>query len=325
MPLPRQVVVLAGGVGAARFIRGLALAAAESASPPRITVIGNTADDIWLHGLRVCPDLDSVMYTLGGAVDDERGWGRCDETFRALEELRAYGSERAWFQLGDRDLATHIVRTDLLRRGYPLSSVTDQLCRRWELPVRLLPMTDAEVTTHVVTTTAEDPHFQEWWVRDRAEPVPLGFKFVGADRSEPAPGVLEALATADVVLLAPSNPVVSIGPILAIPGIRQALRAGGAPVVGVSPIIGGAPVRGMADRCLEAIGVPVSASGVAGHYGSRAHDGILDGWLVDSADAESSGAVRALDIACAVRPTLMTAPRDAAAIALAAIDLGLNP
>ncbi|MFZ1854369.1 MAG: 2-phospho-L-lactate transferase, partial [Candidatus Nanopelagicales bacterium] len=266
-----QVTVLAGGIGAARFLGGLIAVARSKESEPTITVIGNTGDDIRLFGLQVCPDLDSVMYTLGGGASVERGWGREDESFTVLEELRAYGAKPDWFGLGDRDFATHILRSQMLAGGYPLSAVTAALCQRWQLPVTLLPMSDDRIETHVVV---DDPdtgestalHFQEWWVRHHAALPASEFIMIGAEDAAPAPGVIDAIMSADLVVLPPSNPVVSIGPILAVPGIRAALRRTSAPVVGVSPIVGGAPLRGMADACLSAIGVPTTALGVAQHY-----------------------------------------------------------
>jgi LPPG:FO 2-phospho-L-lactate transferase len=288
-----RIVVLAGGIGGARFltgVRAVAGRAAEAGEPSEVTAVVNVGDDVTMHGLRICPDLDSVMYTLGGAADRERGWGRVDETWTVREELAAYGAEPSWFALGDRDIATHLVRTTMLNAGYPLSAVTEALCARWRPGVRLLPATDDRLETHVVVP-AEDGdgqraiHFQEWWVRHRAELPASRFVFVGAESAKPTPAVLDALAAADVVLVAPSNPVVSIAPVLAVPGLRDAVAGGRAPVVGVSPIIGGTPVRGMADRCLAAIGVPCTAAGVGALYGSRAADGLLDGWLVDTVDS----------------------------------------
>jgi LPPG:FO 2-phospho-L-lactate transferase len=250
--------------------------------------------------LRVCPDLDSVLYGLGGGADPERGWGRAGETWTVREELAAYGAEPAWFGLGDRDLATHLVRSTMLTAGYPLSAVTDALCQRWQPGVRVLPATDDRLETHVVVPagadrTGADPagsdpaaageeaiHFQEWWIRHRARLPVRRFVFVGAESAKPAPGVSEAIAGADSILLAPSNPVVSIAPILAVPGLREQLAAAPAPVVGFSPIIGGAPVRGMADACLAAVGVECSAGGVGRMYGARGAGGLLDGWLVDA-------------------------------------------
>ncbi len=255
-----RITVLAGGVGAARFLRGLKAAARDA----EITVIGNTGDDITLYGLQVCPDLDTVMYTLGGGVSEEQGWGRAAESFTVQQELAAYGAGPDWFALGDRDLATHIARTQMLASGRPLSAVTEELCRRWQPGVRLLPMSDDPVRTHVLIEESgrrRTIHFQEWWVRLHAAVPAAAITPTGAAQAAPAPGVLEAIAAADFVLFPPSNPVVSIGPILAVPGISEAVRS--KTVVGVSPIIGGAPVRGMADACLAAIGVQTSAAAVA--------------------------------------------------------------
>ncbi len=278
-----QITVLAGGIGGARFLRGVRVAYPEA----EITAIVNTGDDITLHGLRVCPDLDSVMYTLGDGIDTERGWGRAKETWRVKDELAEYGAGPAWFGLGDLDIATHLMRTQMLDAGYPLSEVTAALCARWEPGVRLLPMTDQRCETHVVVEidgARKAIHFQSWWIEHHAQLPALSFVPVGVEDARPGPGVLEAITDTDVVLLAPSNPVVSIGTILAVPGIRAALAATAAPVVGFSPIIGGAPVRGMADACLKGIGVEVSARAVAEHYGARLAGGLLDAWLVDEAD-----------------------------------------
>jgi LPPG:FO 2-phospho-L-lactate transferase len=273
-----RIVVLAGGIGGAKFLVGVRALARQTGA--EVTAVVNVGDDVTLHGLRICPDLDSVMYTLGGGADPERGWGRQGETWTVKEELAAYGAEPSWFGLGDRDIATHLVRTRMLDAGYPLSAVTEALCDRWQPGVRLLPASDDRVETHVVVDDRAI-HFQEWWVRHRAALPAKRFVFVGAEASRPAAGVLDALAAADVILVAPSNPVVSIAPILAVGGLREALKA---PVVGVSPIIGGAPVRGMADKCLAAVGVECSAAGVAGLYGARTSGGLLDGWLVDPTD-----------------------------------------
>lgn len=318
-----RITALAGGIGGARFLRGL-LARLESTGggPHEVTVVGNTADDVTLHGLRVCPDLDTVMYTLGGGIHEGQGWGRDGETFSVAAELAAYGQGPDWFTLGDRDLATHVVRTRLLGQGMPLSEVTAALCDRWRPGVRLLPMTDDRVETHVVV---DDPdaeggrraiHFQEWWVRLHAAVPARQILAVGIEQSRPAPGVLEALREADVVLLPPSNPVVSIGTILGVPGVRDALRGTRAPVVGVSPIVGGAPVRGMADACLSAIGVETSAAAVAGLYAD-----LLDGWLVDTADDGTTGTGRRGPLAVRARPLLMTDVAATAEIAGAALEL----
>jgi LPPG:FO 2-phospho-L-lactate transferase len=286
-----RIVVLAGGIGGARFLLGVrAVARAAGAD---VTAIVNVGDDVTLHGLRICPDLDSVMYTLGDGADPERGWGRRGETWVIKEELAAYGAEPTWFGLGDKDTATHLVRTRMLEAGHPLSAVTEALCARWQPGVRLLPASDDPVETHVIVDTGTDAgtetiHFQEWWIRYRAARDARDFVFAGAESAKPAPGVLDAIAGADAVLVAPSNPVVSIAPILAVPGLREALSTGPAPVAGISPIIGGSPVRGMADRCLAAIDVECSAAGVGGLYGARLNGGILDSWLVDPADSATT-------------------------------------
>ena len=311
-----MIVVLAGGIGAARFLRGLLAATA----PGEVTVVGNTGDDITLHGLRVCPDLDTVMYTLGGGIHADQGWGRADERFTGAEELAGYGVGPDWFTLGDRDLATHLLRTELLGAGASLTDVTQALCARWQPGVRLLPMTDDRVETHVVISDERGRravHFQEYWVRLRAAVPAESVAFVGIDTARPAPGVLDAIDGADVVLLAPSNPVVSIGPILALPGVRDALRRTSAPVVGVSPIVGGAPVRGMADACLSAIGVETSAQAVGRHYGARSEGGLLDGWLVDTADT----GVTVPGVEVRAVPLLMTDLDATAAMARAALEL----
>jgi LPPG:FO 2-phospho-L-lactate transferase len=287
----RRVTALAGGIGGARFLRGLRAVVADSTSDAEITVIGNTGDDITLHGLRICPDLDTVMYTLGGGIHAEQGWGRADETYAVKAELTAYDVGPAWFGLGDKDIATHLVRSQMLATGYPLSEVTAALCTRWQPGVRLIPMSDDRVETHVVIDDdgqRRAVHFQEWWLRLHAEVPAQEFVLVGAEEAQPAPGLVDAIANADVIVLPPSNPVVSIGAILGVPGIRDALRAATAPVVGISPIIGGAPVRGMADACLTAIGVETSAYAVARHYGLRSNDGLLDGWLVDESDKDAA-------------------------------------
>jgi len=321
-----KVVAPAGGIGAARFLRGLLAAlrtrSTASDAPHEVTVIGNTADDITLFGLRVCPDLDTVMYTLGGGSHEGQGWGRADERFTVKEELTAYGMEPQWFGLGDRDIATHIVRTQMLAAGYPLSAVTQALCARWRPGVRLVPMTDDQAETHVVIDAdpATHPgqeggrraiHFQEWWVRLHARVPAREIVVVGLEQARPAPGVLAAIEAADVILLPPSNPVVSLGPVLGVPGIRAALAAADAPVVGVSPIIGGAPVRGMADACLTAIGVQTSAQAVGTLFAD-----LLDGWLV----AETDAGAEVKDVAVRSRPLLMTDIPAAAALASAALD-----
>ncbi|MGX7676183.1 2-phospho-L-lactate transferase [Plantactinospora sp. DSM 117369] len=319
-----RIVVLTGGIGGARFLTGVRGYARQVGA--EVTAVVNVGDDVVLHGLKICPDLDSVMYTLGGGADRERGWGRADETWTVKEELAAYGAEPTWFGLGDRDVATHLVRTTMLNAGYPLSAVTEALCARWQPGVRLLPATDDRLETHVVVRDPDGDtpdaqraiHFQEWWVRHRGELPTSRFVFVGAEAAKPAAGVLDALAGADLVLLAPSNPVVSIAPVLAVPELRDALVAGSAPVVGVSPIIGGAPVRGMADRCLAVLGVPCTAAGVGGLYGARSAGGILDAWLVDSTDAGTE--VEGVTVRAA--PLWMTDEAATATMVRTAVELG---
>ncbi|WP_329394999.1 2-phospho-L-lactate transferase [Streptomyces lydicus] len=321
-----RIVVLAGGIGGARFLRGLKAAAPDA----DITVIGNTGDDIHLFGLKVCPDLDTVMYTLGGGINEDQGWGRADETFRVKEELAAYGVGPEWFGLGDRDFATHIVRTQMLGAGYPLSAVTEALCDRWQPGVRLLPMTDDRVETHVAIEEDGEQravHFQEYWVRLRASVDAKAVVPVGAERATPAPGVPEAVAQADVILFPPSNPVVSVGTILAVPGIREAIAEAAAPVVGLSPLVGDAPVRGMADKVLAAVGVESTASAVARHYGAAKRlpaeggAGLLDGWLVDTVDAGRVPEVEAAGIRCRAVPLMMTDLDATAAMAREALAL----
>lgn len=331
-----RVVVLAGGVGGARFLLGVKVAlglppigepgACEpgvAPDPHEITAVVNIGDDIWLHGLRVCPDLDTCMYTLGGGIDAERGWGRAGETWEIKAELARYGTDQDWFGLGDRDLATHLVRTRMLRAGHPLSEVTAALCDRWRPGVRLLPATDDRCETHVVVSDSSADslgsrtmHFQEWWIRYRATLPATEFVPVGAAHPEPAPGVRAAIAEADAVLLAPSNPVVSIGSMLAVPGIRPALRDAAARVIGLSPLIGGRAVRGMAEACLATIGVPCEAGALARHYGARTAGGILDGWLVHPGDHATVPGIEVREV-----PLLMTDPVATAAMATAALSL----
>ena len=332
-----NITVLAGGIGGARFIRGLTqsdsvknfLSQRFNGAQLNVTVIGNTGDDIWVHGLRVCPDLDSIMYTLGGGISAERGWGRENETFTAKDELAAYGVEPTWFGLGDRDIATHLVRTTSLQSGYTLSEVTQALCTRWKPGVNLIPMSDERCETHVVvehpdTGSRVAIHFQEWWIKYRASLPALDFVYVGLDQAKPAPGVIDAIANADVVILPPSNPVVSIGTILNIAGIREALLNTNAPVVGLSPIIGGAPVRGMADACLSAIGVETSAAGVALHYGARSDGGVLDSWLVDTVDSDSVERISAAGIKARAVPLLMSDIEATGEMACEALALAFN-
>lgn len=324
-----KITVLVGGVGGARFLLGVQQflglgqfsGAHVAAGDHELTAVVNIGDDAWMHGVRICPDLDTCMYTLGGGVDPQRGWGHRNETWHAKEELARYGVQPDWFQLGDRDLATHLVRSQMLRAGYPLSQVTAALCDRWQPGARLLPASDDRCETHVVITDPVDDnrraiHFQEWWVRYRAQVPTHSFAFIGAEKASAAAEVVAAVADADIIMLAPSNPVVSIGAILAIPGIRAALRSAAAPVVGYSPIIGGKPLRGMANECLSVIGVQSTADAVGRYYGARTGTGILDCWLIHDGDhAEIDGvAVRSV-------PLLMTDPEATAAMVSAGLEL----
>ena len=310
-----RVTVLAGGVGGARFLLGL------RELGHAVTVVGNVGDDIWLHGLRVCPDLDTVMYTLGGGIHAGQGWGRADETFSVRDELSAYGEAATeWFTLGDRDIATHIVRTSVLRSGGTLTAATAHLVNRWQPGVTLLPSTDEAAETLVHLVTGETVHFQEWWIRLRAATAATGFTFGGVTAAA-SPHAVAAILSADVVILPPSNPVVSVGAILAIPGILAAVRRTPAPVIGLSPIVGGAPVRGHADACLAAVGIETSAAAVARGYGARSAGGVLDGWLVDTSDAPATAALIADGLPTRAAPLLMTDIAATAAMAQAALDL----
>lgn len=342
-----KITVLVGGVGGARFLLGVQRllglgqfagrrfegqidSGHELTTGPdgghQLTAVVNVGDDAWMYGVRICPDLDTCMYTLGGGIDPERGWGHRNETWHAKEELAAYGVQPDWFGLGDRDLATHLVRSQMLRADYPLSLVTEALCKRWSPGATLLPASDDRCETHVLVSDPETGdrkaiHFQEWWVRYRAQIPTHSFAFVGAEKAVAAPGVLDAITGADVVMLAPSNPVVSIGAILAVSGIRGALRSTPAPVVGYSPIIGGKPLRGMADACLAAIGVESSSEAVGRHYGARSATGLLDYWLVADGDRADIPGVAVKSV-----PLLMSDPEATAAMVAAGLELaGVSP
>ena len=328
----QSITVLAGGVGGAKFTQGLLshLASLDSSNEntPRVSVVANTGDDMWLNGLRVCPDLDTLMYTLGGGISTEQGWGRANESRRTSAEISAYGRGWDWFTLGDLDLGTHIVRSDMLREGYTLTEVTEFLCRRWQPGVELLPMSDEPIETHVRLAEPADEHdtgdlihFEEWWVRYRAGVPAQEFVQVGRDTAQPTAQVLEAINTADVIVLPPSNPVVSVGTILGVHGMREALRQATAPIIGLSPMIGGTAVRGMADQCLETIGVDSTASAVALHYGARADGGLLDGWLVDTVDAQAVPELRSAGIQAQAVPLWMTDVDSTATMAQAALEV----
>ncbi|MEE8603196.1 2-phospho-L-lactate transferase [Euzebya tangerina] len=305
-----NVVALAGGIGAARFLRGLV----QVVDPARLTVIANTGDDITLHGLHVSPDLDTITYTLGGGIHPEQGWGRADEHFTVATELRGRYGAPDWFTLGDRDLATHLIRTEMLRDGVSLSDVTGRIADAWELPFTLVPMTDDPVRTIIETDDDRRMHFQEWWVGEQAASGVAGLFLDGVADATLAPGAATALEHADLVVLCPSNPVVSIGTILQVPGVRHRLRD--RPVVGVSPIVGGRVVRGMADKLLPAVGAEVSAAGVAALY-----RGFLDGWVIDTADSGDAQRIRDTGVSVGVTDTIMSSIDVTTALARTAVEL----
>ena len=300
---------LAGGVGAARFLSGLV----DVVPPSDVTAIVNTGDDDTFHGLYVSPDLDSVTYTLAGASNVAQGWGLEGETFATLDALERYGVP-TWFRLGDKDIATHLFRSERLRSGATLSTVTAEITRAWGLDITLLPMTDDAVRTRITVTRAvgqtEELAMQRWFVGERASSPVVGVRFDGADRARPAPGVVEALERADTIIICPSNPVISIGPILAIPGVRDVLVERRARVVGVSPIVGGAPVKGPADKLMEPLGIEVSCVGVA-----RAYADICSSLVIDAVDESLASAVEAEGMRAVVTDTMMRSPEIAAALA----------
>jgi LPPG:FO 2-phospho-L-lactate transferase len=309
------ITALAGGVGAARFLRGLV----QVVPPDEVTVVVNTGDDDTFHGLLVCPDLDTVTYTLAGAENAESGWGLAGETFACMDALDRFGAP-TWFRLGDRDLATHLYRAERLRAGASLSQVATELAAAWGVRTRLLPMSDDPVATRIDARLPGDEavrelRMQEWFVRHRAEPSVVAVRFVGDDAATPAPGVLEAIDAADTVLVCPSNPVISIGPILAVPGIRDQLVRRRDRVVGVSPIIAGAPVKGPADRLMGPLGIEISCVGVA-----RAYRDFCATLVVDGRDSSRVAELESLDVRAVVTDTLMRDARVAAALARHTLD-----
>ena len=308
---PLKVVALAGGIGGARFLKGLRLI--ENLD---ISVIVNNGDDITMHGLRICPDLDSVIYNLAGESDLVRGWGRKDETWIVQAQLAHYIGQEQWFNLGDKDYATHIYRTNLLNAGVALSEIVKLQCTKWGIDLNIMPATNDYVETQVQLVQGDPVHFQEWWVKHRAALPATGFKLLGAEKAKPAPEVLTAIEAADLIILPPSNPIVSIGMILQIPGIKAAIMKAKAPVVGVSPIIGGNPVLGMADKCLSALGLETSATSVAAQYGD-----LLDAWLIADSDDDQVLAITNLGIKCESAPLLMTNDLAAKEIAVRAIAM----
>ncbi len=305
-----RATVLAGGVGAARFLDGLV----RVLPPERVTVVGNVADDLELLGLHVSPDLDTVLYTLAGIVEPERGWGRAGDTAHALEVVSKLGGPD-WFHLSDRDLGLHLARSERLRAGVPLSRIARDLCATFGVRARLLPATDDRLRT-IVSTPAGELDFQTYFVRRRHQDDVLAVRYEGAGTARPAPGVLEALATADVLLVAPSNPFLSIDPILAVAGVRDTIAGRAAPTVAVTPIVAGRAVKGPADRLLRALAGESSPRAVAAHYA-----GLITHMLIDEADRELVPAIETLGLRVAAAPTLMTDTAARERAARAALEL----
>jgi len=303
------LVTLAGGVGAARFLSGLV----RAVPPSEVVAVVNTGDDDEFHGLYVCPDLDSVTYTLAGASNVAQGWGLEGETFATLGALSRYDVP-TWFRLGDKDLATHLYRTERLRAGATLSQVTDEIVRAWGLELRLLPMTDDRVRTRITVARPDartvELAMQEWFVGERAESPVVSVRFDAAEDARPAPGVLEALRTADTIVICPSNPVISIGPILSVPGVREALMARRSRVIAISPIVADAPVKGPADRLMAPLGIEVSCVGVA-----RAYAPICGALVIDAVDAHRAGEVETAGVRAIVTDTMMRSPEIATELA----------
>jgi LPPG:FO 2-phospho-L-lactate transferase len=307
---PGMIAVLAGGVGAAKFLQGLV----EVVDPQELTIIGNTGDDIDLHGLHISPDLDIVTYTLAGISHAEQGWGIQGDTFHAVEMLGRYGHP-TWFNLGDYDLATHIHRTERLRHGWPLSAITDEIRRSLGVVPRILPMTDQRAET-MINTDEGMLHFQEYLVQRRMEPAVRGVLYDGIEVAVPAPGVCEAIREADGIIIPPSNPIASIGTILAVPGIRQVLAARHGRSVAVSPIVQGATLKGPADKLMLASGYEASALGVARYYGK-----LLDGFVLDLLDVALTQAVQGIGIEVRAVNTVMSSPDARRALAKAVIEM----
>ena len=305
-----MLVALAGGVGAARFLRGLL----RRVKAEDLVVIANTGDDATFHGLHISPDIDTLIYTLAGVAEDEKGYGLKGDTFHVLDALGRLGHQK-WFALGDSDFATHIHRTMLLGRGHPLSEVTFSLCEAWGLTTRVLPMTDSPVETRVVTERG-DMHLQEFLARDHAEGAIQRVYVHGIEGAHAGPSVIEAILAAQGIVVCPSNPIISIGPILSVPGVREALRVTDAPIVGVSPIVAGAAVKGPSVPMLTAQGVEPSAYGVA-----RLYSDFLDGFVIDQRDAVLEGRIAELKMHVAVTDTMMPTPEDAARVADAVLGL----
>jgi LPPG:FO 2-phospho-L-lactate transferase len=288
------ITALAGGVGAARFLQGLVKVVPEK----EITVVVNTGDDIELYGLHISPDLDIIMYTLAGIVDKEKGWGIRGDTFRCLDMLKRYGHE-TWFNLGDKDFATHIYRTHLLKKGRSLSEATKRLCQKLGLNMRLLPMTDDKFETKVVTV-AGTMHFQEYFVKRKAQDKVIDVMFEGAKKARPAPGVVDSILNADAVIICPSNPIVSIGTVLSVKGIKSALEETEAKVAAISPIVGGSPIKGPADKLMRGLGLEVSAYAVA-----RLYRDFLDTFVIDQVDQAEKERIEELGLHVITTNTIM--------------------
>jgi LPPG:FO 2-phospho-L-lactate transferase len=289
-----MITALAGGVGAARFLTGLLKIVKEE----NVSIIVNTGDDIDLFGLHISPDIDIVAYTLSGIVDEERGWGIKGDTFHCLEMLKKLGFE-TWFALGDKDFATHIFRTDLLRKGFTLSQVTDEICHSLGLKVRLLPMTNDRFETRIKIEEGL-VHFEEYFAKRASKEEVLGVEFAGAANAKPSPKVIDSIMAAETVVICPSNPIVSIGTILSVDGIRDALRKTNARVVGVSPIVAGAPIKGSADKLLRGLGFEVSAFSVAKLYAD-----FIDTFVIDNIDVAEKSLIEKLGVRVKITNTIM--------------------
>ena len=305
-----MIVVLAGGVGAAKFLEGVV----QTSPPEQVTAVVNTGDDFVLHGLNISPDIDIVTCTLANLIDRQQGWGILGDTTACMDWLAKLGGPN-WFKLGDRDLALHIRRTALLREGWSLSQVTDSFRRALGVQVRIVPMSDDPAPTHILTDAGEF-HFEEYFVQRRAEDTIQGIRLHAAGAAQPAPGLLELIATADVVMIAPSNPIVSVGPILALPGLREALRATAAPVVAVSPIVGGAAIKGPAAPLMRAAGHEVSALGIAHIYAD-----LIDALVIDQVDADLAAPITDLGLAVAVTDSIMRGTVEKANLAATVLAL----
>ncbi|MDQ1279044.1 MAG: 2-phospho-L-lactate transferase [Thermoproteota archaeon] len=304
-----MITCLAGGVGAARFLQGLV----KFVSEEEVTIIGNTGDDIELYGLNISPDLDIIIYTLAGLADEEKGWGLKGDTFNCLNMLKLYGHE-TWFNLGDRDIATHIYRTQLLKRGFPLSDVTKRLREKLSLKEEILPMTNDRFETRIRTPNGSI-HFQEYLVKRQAQDDVLGVHFEGADKAKPAPGVIDSILKARTVVVCPSNPIVSIGTILSIRGVREALKETQANVAAISPIVGGSPVKGPADKLMRGLGKEVSAFAVA-----RLYQDFIDSFVIDQIDQAEKEKIEGLGLHVVVTDSIMKSLDDKIRLAKAALQ-----